>query len=102
MTDREFVESVAEIEKYETAREIIIYWKGEPRFYTWAGAAQYFRVALEEIRQVKEAAEWVQDCIDMSGITEPEKGIPEQRFILALLRVHLETLSRGIKPEVLK
>jgi hypothetical protein len=67
----------------------------------WTAAAVFTATRIEEIWQVKEEIEWVQDCIDMSGITEPEKGIPEQRRILAREQSALAELSRGLKKEVL-
>ena len=67
----------------------------------WSSAAKYTIARLTEIRQVREEIGWVQDCIDMSGITEPEKGIPEQRRILAREQSALAELSKGIRPEVL-
>jgi hypothetical protein len=69
---------------------------------TWTAAANYTIERIEEIRLFKEEIEWVQGCIDMSGITEPEKGIPEQRRILAREQSALAELSKGIRPEVLK
>jgi hypothetical protein len=62
-------------------------------------AAYTFTVARErEIAELEQAVEWIMDCIDMSGVLEPEKGIPEQRLILKTLTAILADKKKGMKP----
>jgi hypothetical protein len=108
MSDEEFVRSVWRKVHVTKQRNHRPYWVHSTTTYLgngpfgtesemWSAAAAFTRERLESVRQVEEEIEWIQDCIDMSGIVHPERGIPEQRRILARLESIRADLKRGMK-----
>jgi hypothetical protein len=66
----------------------------------WQAARAYTDARRQQIAEVEAEIECIQCCIDMSGITEPERGIPEQQRILARERAALATLKQGMRDAV--